>query len=363
MPKQKISAKELISDIRAGMDDSALMKKHGLSVQGLQSAFNKLVEAKALKQSDLDNRVPLAEKTVDIAWKCPACGKPQMREFDECPDCGVIASKFRKQESLRNIQTPAKDSIGSDDLLFCPECGEKRVEEASFCARCGTQLGSPANEPDHRSRLLRRQPIEKANKETIREPESKARTIGGWIGVLSVVAVLCGLAGYFLFFGGPGRSKDFEPMAQEIGRASSQLQSGLSLPQHKEMRSRFVQQVGLLEQRFGGKRPEVIDSLREAVAALNVAEAMWEAEVAGQATRNEVEVSSVLWEYMENQVAGYETIKQAYDDMEGTHLVWWERIKLCKKIRSESWSEFRSAVTQAQKDMGDTTTGPGRKGR
>ncbi len=52
MPKPKISAKELIADIQAGLDDQALMKKYGLSAQGLQSVFKKLVEAKALKQSN-----------------------------------------------------------------------------------------------------------------------------------------------------------------------------------------------------------------------------------------------------------------------------------------------------------------------
>jgi hypothetical protein len=60
MPKQKISAKELLADIRAGMDDPALMKKYGLSAEGLQSALKKLIEAKVITQVELDNRVPLA---------------------------------------------------------------------------------------------------------------------------------------------------------------------------------------------------------------------------------------------------------------------------------------------------------------
>ena len=79
------------------MDDAALMKKYNLSSQGLQSAFRKLVEANVLKQSELDNRVPLAKGNVDIVWKCPACGKPQPREFDECPECGVILSRYRRR--------------------------------------------------------------------------------------------------------------------------------------------------------------------------------------------------------------------------------------------------------------------------
>jgi len=57
MTKPKISAKELIADIRAGMDDPALMKKYGLAAQGLQSIFNKLIAAGALQQDELDNRM------------------------------------------------------------------------------------------------------------------------------------------------------------------------------------------------------------------------------------------------------------------------------------------------------------------
>lgn len=109
MPKPKISAKELIADIRAGMDDPALMNKYGLSAQGLQSAFKKVIEAKALKQSELDNRVPLAERTVDIVWKCPACGKPQTIVFDECPECGLVISKFDKVKETR-----LKERAGAD---------------------------------------------------------------------------------------------------------------------------------------------------------------------------------------------------------------------------------------------------------
>jgi hypothetical protein len=37
--RRKISAKEAVSDIRSGMDDATLMKKYGLSPDGLQSLY------------------------------------------------------------------------------------------------------------------------------------------------------------------------------------------------------------------------------------------------------------------------------------------------------------------------------------
>jgi hypothetical protein len=42
--RRKISAREAVSDIRSGMDDGALMEKYGLSPEGLQSLYDKLVD-------------------------------------------------------------------------------------------------------------------------------------------------------------------------------------------------------------------------------------------------------------------------------------------------------------------------------
>ena len=42
MERRKISARAAVADIRSGMDDIALMKKYGLSANGVQSLFDKL---------------------------------------------------------------------------------------------------------------------------------------------------------------------------------------------------------------------------------------------------------------------------------------------------------------------------------
>ncbi|MGO9121436.1 MAG: hypothetical protein ACLQPD_27980 [Desulfomonilaceae bacterium] len=96
MTKKTVSAKEILADIKAGMDDSGLMQKYGLSDKGLQSIFKKLVDAGGLSQTKLAERLPWPEKSVEHVWKCPACGKPQSRRYDECPDCGVIVAKVRE---------------------------------------------------------------------------------------------------------------------------------------------------------------------------------------------------------------------------------------------------------------------------
>jgi uncharacterized protein (DUF433 family) len=43
VPKVKVEAKEVLTDIRSGMTDAELMEKYGLSARGLKSLFNKLV--------------------------------------------------------------------------------------------------------------------------------------------------------------------------------------------------------------------------------------------------------------------------------------------------------------------------------
>jgi len=56
MTQRKISAKELLKDIRKGINDSELMKKYQVSQQGLHKLFQKLVAAGRLSQSDINGR-------------------------------------------------------------------------------------------------------------------------------------------------------------------------------------------------------------------------------------------------------------------------------------------------------------------
>ena len=97
MDKRKITAREVVKDIRAGADDQTLMKKYQLSAQGLQSVFGKLVKAGAITSTEVEERVPITERTVDLGlYICPACGNIQDKAFDECPRCGFIPPAIRK---------------------------------------------------------------------------------------------------------------------------------------------------------------------------------------------------------------------------------------------------------------------------
>ena len=56
-PTRKISAREAATDIKSGMSDFILMEKYTLSTKGLQSLFQKLVDAGLVSKSDLSNRI------------------------------------------------------------------------------------------------------------------------------------------------------------------------------------------------------------------------------------------------------------------------------------------------------------------
>ena len=76
-----------------------------------------MLDGGIIKQDDLDERMPLRAKTVEVSiFRCPACDMPQFTEFEECPQCGIIVSKFRQKQ----VQAPGE----RDDL---PEAAEKRA--------------------------------------------------------------------------------------------------------------------------------------------------------------------------------------------------------------------------------------------
>jgi uncharacterized protein len=81
MPRPKISAKDVLNDIRAGLDDTALMEKYHLSAIHLESLFKQLVQAGVLKQSELDCRAPLFEGTVEVVFAFPAFEEPRAKEL------------------------------------------------------------------------------------------------------------------------------------------------------------------------------------------------------------------------------------------------------------------------------------------
>jgi uncharacterized protein (DUF433 family) len=64
--KPRIKVGAAVNDIRAGMTDSELMEKYGLSAKGLRSLFQKLLDVKAITQSELNGRLEVFLDTMMI---------------------------------------------------------------------------------------------------------------------------------------------------------------------------------------------------------------------------------------------------------------------------------------------------------
>ncbi len=108
---RKLSAKQILADIRSGMGPSALKSKYGLSDKALQSVYRQLSAAGALTENEvppLQHSVSQSEASHEMpaepGWRCPACNAPQEAEKSECPACGVVVTKFlaRQEQGIHS---------------------------------------------------------------------------------------------------------------------------------------------------------------------------------------------------------------------------------------------------------------------
>jgi hypothetical protein len=132
MDRRRITAKEILKDIRAGASDPDLMKKYTLSAQGLQSVFTKLVNSKVVTQAELDDRVPVSERTVDLGlFICPACGNIQGKEFVQCPRCNFSAPQRSRQSTatpeVRTKQPTTKVVARAPEIRIKPLVTEQEI--------------------------------------------------------------------------------------------------------------------------------------------------------------------------------------------------------------------------------------------
>jgi hypothetical protein len=169
METRRISGREVVQDVNSGMDDLALMEKYKLTPKELDLLMKKLVASQRLSETELSELQLLWAQKKGTAWRCPACHMPQAREFDECPQCGIIVAKFKgkfrqeqgspatedrqEQEFIEvppvepetNAAPPDRPSAipGVPDLNpKCPGCNNSLPQDAKFCPLCGTKISA-----------------------------------------------------------------------------------------------------------------------------------------------------------------------------------------------------------------------------
>jgi hypothetical protein len=110
----KIKAREIVEDIKIGLDDAALMKKYKIDENKLIGIIEKLVSAKLLRKEDLDRR---QEKAT-----CPACRFSKKGAFDVCPSCGVVVEKYlERQAEKRNSMQNSKPEPKREPKVKYPQ--------------------------------------------------------------------------------------------------------------------------------------------------------------------------------------------------------------------------------------------------
>lgn len=89
MKNIRISAKEILSDIKAGMSDAALMEKYGLSVRSLPKVKEELMKLGLAGQGEIGPR-----DACPVSAKIAVNARDFVKSFDETPDDFVLMEKY-----------------------------------------------------------------------------------------------------------------------------------------------------------------------------------------------------------------------------------------------------------------------------
>jgi hypothetical protein len=130
--KRKVSARQILTDIRSGMGDSELQRKHSLSDRSLEKVYRRLLTAGALTEAYMRDRGLTVPSPTDSSkedgeasgWQCPSCGARQPKEVPECPVCGVVVSKYvARQTGEEEIPIFMPNADGAKRRSWIPGVG------------------------------------------------------------------------------------------------------------------------------------------------------------------------------------------------------------------------------------------------
>jgi uncharacterized protein (DUF433 family) len=118
-----VNANEAVADIRSGLEDTALMEKYRLTAKGLQDLFGNLVDGGLLDQSEIDERMPAFDSTVDLLdiinelQRDDSISPPESEDEDrfvEVPATEILALEAKEATELETIAEvrPASESDG-----------------------------------------------------------------------------------------------------------------------------------------------------------------------------------------------------------------------------------------------------------
>lgn len=130
MPKVKIEAKKVLDDIRAGLDEAALMEKYNLSIKGLHSVLEKLVAFKVLDESYIWTGKPARESGAPPANR-ELSAKEVVRDVKSGMTDGQLMRKYKlSSKGLQNLLEQLMEAglVKDDDLEIGKPLMENTVE-------------------------------------------------------------------------------------------------------------------------------------------------------------------------------------------------------------------------------------------
>jgi uncharacterized protein (DUF433 family) len=139
--KCRIKATDAIRDIRAGMNDAAIMKKYDISVKGLSSLFRKLVMADKIEQAELDRRHIVSQQShfVDLDERPePAATKIRVKasELAGCVRSGMhdAAIMERFNLSARGLGSLLKKLVAAGRIRQADLDARRNVDDSADVA-------------------------------------------------------------------------------------------------------------------------------------------------------------------------------------------------------------------------------------
>ena len=99
MAKRKVSAKEFLADLKAGMDDAGLMHKYGLSAGEVLKVVSKLMWQGFMTPTELAQRRSLAKTVYMPIYKCSSCKEISYMKLEKCPHCGASMKNLNEKKS------------------------------------------------------------------------------------------------------------------------------------------------------------------------------------------------------------------------------------------------------------------------
>ena len=135
--KKTIKARDIVIDIRAGINDAELMDKYHLTARGLQSAFNQLIEKKAISSQELSTRptddedevtiedmrrLPRHYLSVSVPIYEPT--RPQFQgEIRDLTERGIGVTGIESQVGeIKSFVIPCRKLIKLENIWFEAEC-------------------------------------------------------------------------------------------------------------------------------------------------------------------------------------------------------------------------------------------------